>query len=132
MEQTHERRREFRFCHGNLNVYIMQKYAWGFLHKKHVATWKDFNHTGMAFITEKRFEIGERLSLNLLLRDKKRAELHNVCAIVRNIHGLNNYYRYGVEFDFNHDEHMRRPQVKAKLMEMEQTLKAILAELGGK
>ena len=131
MGQAQERRREFRFCHGNLNVYIMQKYAWGLLHKKHVATWKDFNHTGMAFITEKHFAIGERLSLNLLLRDRKSAELRNVCAVVRNIYGLNDHYRYGVEFDFSSTEHMRQPEVKAKLIEIETTLQNILAELSG-
>ena len=124
-----ERRQQFRFCHGNLNVYITHKYAWGLLHKKHVATWKDFNHTGMAFITECRFEIGQRLSLNLLMKDHNRAELHNVIAVVRNIHGLNNYYRYGVEFDFLSEEHMRQPQVKTILIQIEKALQSILSEL---
>jgi len=129
MSDGRERRQEYRFSHGNLQVNIAYKYGWGLFKKQSVATWKDFNHTGMAFISERRFQLGQRLSLHLLMRDREREELQDVTAIVRNIHEMTGYYRHGVEFDFLSEEHMRLPLVKEKLITIEKKLKSILSEL---
>lgn len=129
------RRKKNRYAHGNLRVTVLQARIAGLWHQEQAVTWMDFNSLGMAFATnEHHFRIGARLRLNLSIDDEQSVAVQNIIAVVRNINANRYNCRYGVEFDFEANEHMRSRQVQQQLENIEQILEAIflrLADLEG-
>ena len=124
-----ERRKEPRYhsvVHQNLSVSV--KHSGGVLgmfSRPKIATWMDFNRNGMGFESEDRHRIGEHLLLNLSLEDK---DVTNIVAVVCNARpSQSGQYRHGVCFDFQANGHMRSKSLENTIVDIEATLKNILA-----
>ncbi|HUN55685.1 MAG TPA: PilZ domain-containing protein [Smithella sp.] len=80
----------------------------------------DFNSFGMAIETNLVFEKENRISLDISCG---RNHAPDILSIVRNVVNKGNKNRYGLQFDFAANAHMRSEEVEEILSSIEDTLK---------
>jgi hypothetical protein len=129
MAAESERRRIFRYRHGNLSVRVRKTGLAGRLQGKKTVDWMDFNHRGMAFESSQKYSLAARLLLHLSIDDSKTVEIPGILSEVRNIANRSGRYRYGVQFDLQDTPEMGADEIERSLIEIETQLKAIFRRL---
>ena len=129
MNSEKERRRSYRYRHGNLSVTVKRSGFRGRFSKPHVVDWMDYNHKGIAFESTKKYSLAGTLLLDLSISDEKEISISNVIACVRNINKRSGRYRYGIEFEYHANDYMNSDQVKNSLVDIEQLLQDIFQRI---
>jgi hypothetical protein len=113
-------RRVPRYGVGSLKAWIQKPGLLGMFENHVELSPIDFNQTGMAFHHDHLLIPGQSIMLDLVKDDYK---LASVAAVVRYTSQHANHYRSGVEFNFDVDDRMSKPELKQELIEMEALLK---------
>jgi hypothetical protein len=116
-------RRVPRYGVGSLRAWIQQPGLLGMFEKHIELSPIDFNQTGMAFRHDHLLIPGQSVVLDL---KKEKHSLMSVVATVCYTSQQATHYRSGVEFDFEANDHMRLPEVKQELVEIEALLKGVV------
>ena len=120
----HQNRRKIpRYGVGSLRAWIHKPGFLGLFESRIELSPIDFNQTGMAFRHTYLLSPGQPIVVDLM---KDNHKLASVVATVRYTTQLSSHFRSGIEFDFNANEHMRSPEVRQTLGEIESMLKGVV------
>jgi hypothetical protein len=87
----------------------------------------DYSHNGFAFLSHNEFKVAQTLKVCIRLDiDRTEVSLTDVIAKVRSVSLDNGGLRYGAEFNFEANNHMRSPRTKAKLSGIERMVNRAL------
>ncbi|MBM4053070.1 MAG: hypothetical protein FJ264_00045 [Planctomycetes bacterium] len=103
----------------------------GFVQKPQIVNWMDFCRNGIAFVTNLKFNLGNKLCIMLTIDDVKQEIIEDIIGVVKNTKRVQDgQYRYGIEFDFEANDYMKSDVVRNGLMSIEESLKNIIQRLG--
>ena len=114
-----ERRKIPRIQSCNLKVSVRYR---GLLAKiKHSGSVKilDYNRFGLAFESDHTYRIGDELLFTIT---HKETQLINLVGFICNSESVNETTRYGVQFDFSANKHMRSVTTEQTLIALESAL----------
>ncbi|TVP58132.1 MAG: hypothetical protein EA349_05040 [Halomonadaceae bacterium] len=120
-----DRRRLRRFPAAELHVRFHTGRGW--LKGWRKAQAYDFTRSGVCLITRRPLTVGQQLRLKLVLRLDHGEIVQNalVAAVINQQNGTGQRtpgYRYGLQFDYQANRHMRAMQTRARLGRMEGVL----------
>jgi hypothetical protein len=90
----------------------------------------DYNRNGFAFLSRNEYKLGQSLKVYFrLVVDQTEVTLENIFVTIKSTSLEKNHLRYGAEFNFEANDHMRSPQLKAKLSGVERMVKRALDKM---
>ncbi len=117
------RRKHARYGVGSLHVSLHRMGLLGLFADQVEVRPIDFNATGLAFRHSRVLSPGQPVVMELAT---EQYQLSRVVGVVRYTTRMKNHFRCGVEFDFSANEHMGSVTVKETLLQIEQTLNAVV------
>jgi hypothetical protein len=123
MKLKNNRRKLARYGIGSLRARLFRTRLLGLISDQVDVTPIDFSTAGLGFRHSQLLVIGQPVVFELT---KDQYTVKSVVGIVRHTARMKNHYRYGVEFDFEANEHMRSPQTKDTLKLIEKLLHEVV------
>ena len=114
-----ERRKYIRFNEVVMNVFVKRNSIVHELIKGEPVEWLNFNRYGLAFACHRRFNINEKVLVDL---KTKTLCVNNLVAVIHNARRQNKQFRYGVQFYFGANSYMNSAEMQDMLDTLEQTL----------
>lgn len=123
MKLKNNRRKLARYGIGSLRARLVCTRLLGLISHQVDVTPVDFSTSGLGFRHSQLLIIGQPVVFELT---KDKYTVKSIIGIVRHMTRMKNHYRYGVEFDFEANEHMRSPQTKDTLKMVEKLLHEVV------
>ena len=114
-----ERRKYVRYNEGAMQVWVKRRSLLREFIKGEAVEWLNFNQHGMAFASNIHLNIHEEVLINLKIGN---FSIHALVAVIHNARRQAGKYRYGVQFSFGANSHMKSHEIKELLCAVEQLL----------
>lgn len=117
--KVNERRKYVRYNEVFMDVLVKRNSIVHELIKGEHVDWLNFNRYGLAFACNRRFNINEKILIDL---KTSMLCLTNLVAVIHNARRQNNKFRYGVQFYFGANSYMSSVEIQEMLDVIEQAL----------